>query len=105
MASPPSGNLFVDTAAFSDKEHLQSALALFSKYPHLFKSNIGSDSQLSVAASQDSAKYVATCAAVASLEADDTAALDLLDHHPFQPIAKKVAAANRFKQVVPPKKK
>jgi hypothetical protein len=104
MASPPSGNVFVDTAALSDQEHLQSALALFAKYPHIFKSNIDSGRPLSVAASHDSAKYVATCAAVASLEADDTAVLDLFDQHPFQPIAKEVAAANRFKQVVPPKK-
>jgi hypothetical protein len=54
MASPPSGNLFVDTVALSYQEHLQSALALFAKYPHLFKSNSGSVSPLSVAASQDS---------------------------------------------------
>jgi hypothetical protein len=41
MASPHSDNLFVDTAALSDQEHLQSALALFAKYPHLFKINSG----------------------------------------------------------------
>jgi hypothetical protein len=104
IMSPPSGNLFVDTAALSDQDHTQSALALFAKYPHLFKSNIGSGSTLSVAASHDSAKSVATCAAVASLEADDTAALDLFDQHPFQPIAKEVATANCFKQIMPPKK-
>jgi hypothetical protein len=45
---------------------------------------------------------VATCAYVASLEADDTAALDLLNQHAFQPIANEVAMANRFKQFVPP---
>jgi hypothetical protein len=104
MASRPSGNSFVDTATLSDQENLQSALDFFFKYPHLFKSNIGSGSPLFFAASQDSAKSVATCAAVASLETDDTAALDLFDQHPFQPIAKEVAVANRFKQVVPPKK-
>jgi hypothetical protein len=86
MASPSSDNVFVDTTALSDQEHLQSYLALFTKYPHLFKSNIGSGGPLSVAASQDPAKYVATCAAVASIEAD-RATLDLFDQHPFQPIA------------------
>jgi hypothetical protein len=104
MASPPSGNLFVDTASFSDQEHLQLALVLFAKYSHLFKSNIGSGSPLSVVASQDSAKSVASCAAVASLEANDTADLDLFDQHSLRSIAKDVAEANRFKQVVPPKK-
>jgi hypothetical protein len=98
------GNLIFDTAAFSDQEHLHSALALFAKYPHLSKSNSGSDSPLSVVVSQDLVKSVATCASVASLEVDDTVARDFFDQYPFQPIAKEVAAANRFKQVVSPKK-
>jgi hypothetical protein len=104
MASPPSGNLFVDTAALSDQDNLQSAVALFARYPHLFKSNSASGNPLYVAASQDSTKCVATCAPLASLEADDMAALDVFDQHPFQPIAKDVDVANSFKQVVPPKK-
>jgi hypothetical protein len=94
MVSPSSGNLFFDTAAFLDQEHLHSAFALFSKKSHTFKSNSGSGSPLSVVASQYSAKSMATCAAVASFEADDTVALELFDQQPFHPIAKEVAAAN-----------
>jgi hypothetical protein len=60
---------------------------------------------LYVAASQDSAKSVVTCANVALLEADDTVALDLFDQNPFQSIEKEVTAANCVKQVVPPQKK
>jgi hypothetical protein len=61
MMSPRSSNLFFDTTAFSDQERLQSALALFAKFPRFFKqSNRGSGSPLPVAASQDSAILLTT---------------------------------------------
>jgi hypothetical protein len=59
---------------------------------------------LSVAAGQASTKSLVTCATVASLEADDSAALNLFDQHLFHVIAKVVNALNLFKQVTPPNK-
>jgi hypothetical protein len=82
MASPPSCNVCVDTAALSAEESLQSALALFTKYPNLFKNTSGSDIPLSITVIHESTKSAVACATVASLEADDYL-LDLLDQHPF----------------------